>query len=162
MPDQQPSRSVGTSPFIVLPKSPDLDSLKPGEGYFRIRIVGAQVVIDRRFFRQPDRLVVTSEVELSVPPFQGAPVTSIHRIHPIKAGLAEQLGLTTTLVDVVPAIMDRVSVAIDFMLDSKNRFEPLARLINDGALSAVASLAPGGAAVAHVLTQLSKTSLSSS
>jgi hypothetical protein len=156
MANQQPSRSVGTSPLITIPKSSNLDSLKPGAGYFRMRILGAQVVIDRRFFRQPDQLVVTSEVELSVPPFQGAPVTSIHRIRPIKAGLPEQLGLTTTLVDLVPAIMDRVSVAIDFMLDSKNRFEPLARLINDGALSAVVSLAPGGAAAAHVLTRLSK------
>jgi hypothetical protein len=52
--------------------------------------------------------------------------------------------------------MEQVSIAVDFMLDSKNRFEPLARLVNDGALSVVVSLAPGAAAVAHALTSLSK------
>lgn len=156
MTNQQPGRSVGTTPLIAIPKAQHIDALGPGAGYFRIRILAAQALIDRRFFQRPEQLVVSSEVELSVPPFQGAPVTSLHRIRPIKAGLAEQLGLTTTLVDVVPTVMEHVSIAVDFMLDSRNRFEPLARLVNDGALSAVVSLAPGAAAVAHVLTDLSK------
>jgi hypothetical protein len=156
MANHQPSKSVGTAPWIVIPKSPDSDPLKPGAGYFRIQIIGTQAVIDRRLFRRPEQLVVTSSVELSVPPFKGAPVTSIHRIRPIKAGLAEQLGLAGTLVDIVPATMEHVSVAVDFMLDSKNQFEPLARLVNDGAFSVVVSLVPGVAAVAQALTGLSK------
>ena len=146
---------VGTTPMVSLDK-PNSRSLSPGEGYFRVRLHSAQAVFDGGLWRAAEQLVVTSNVELHSPPFDDAAVSAIHRVGRIQSGVPEQLGLTHDLVDLVPATMERLTVAVDFLVDTKSRFAPLLNVVNSGAFSAVVSFAPGGVAVAKSLTAVSK------
>jgi hypothetical protein len=73
----------------------------------------------------------------------------------LKLGTAEQLGISPTLVGLVPATMERITIAMDFLLDRENRLGRLARLANDDAFTSVLSLAPGAVAVAKSLASLS-------
>jgi hypothetical protein len=130
--------------------------LQPGKGYFRLRLHAAQAAIFGPFWQKAQQLMVTSEVRLFCPPFNGEPVQSIQRIRPLKQGAAEQLGLSPSLVDLTPAALDKVGIAIEFLLDRQNRLATLANVVNDDAFLSVVSLAPGAAAIAKVVGALSK------
>ena len=148
--------TLGTSPLIRLPKQVTPTPLEPGQGYFRLRLLSAQAAIFGPFWQQAQQLVVTSEVRLFCPPFNGEPVQSIQRIRPLKQGAAEQLGLSPALVDLMPATLDKLGIAIEFLLDRQNRLATLAKIVNDDAFLSVVSLAPGAAAAARAVGALSK------
>jgi hypothetical protein len=139
-----------------VPKEGTALTARPGDAYFLISIHAAQASTHGRFWERARQLVVTTEVTVNTPPFNAEPITSIHRIRPIALGKPEQLGLGATLVDLVPATMDRVSVVVEYTLDSENRLALLTDIANDAALTAVASLAPGAAAATKIVGGLSK------
>jgi hypothetical protein len=148
--------SLGTTPLIRVPKEGPALTARPGDAYFVIGVHAAQASAYGRFWERARQLVVTTEVTVNAPPFHAEPITSIHRIRPIAFGKPEQLGLGATLVDLVPATMDRVSVVVEYLLDSENRLALLTDIANEAALTAVASAAPGAAAVTKIVGGLSK------
>lgn len=147
--------TLGTSPLIRLPKAATPTPLQPGQGYFRVRLHSAQAAVFGPFWQQAQQLVVTSEVRLFCPPFNGEPLQSIQRIRPLKQGAAEQLGLSPDLVDLTPAAFDKLGIAVEFLLDRQNRLVTLAKIVNDESFLSVVSLAPGTAAVAKAIGDLS-------
>jgi len=151
-----PTLTLGTTPAIRLPKEATPSPLQPGQGYFRVRMHAAQAAIFGPFWQKSQQLVITSEVRLFCPPFNGEPVQSLQRIKPIKQGAAEQLGLSPSLVDLTPAALDKVGISVEFLLDRQNRLANLAQIVNDDAFLSVVSLAPGAAAVAKAVGALSK------
>src|SRR6266700_5167388 len=56
---------------------------------------------------------------------------AIQRSREVQRGRAEQLGLTSNLIGLVPAVMSRISISIEFILDKENRLAVLGGLIND-------------------------------
>ena len=148
--------TLGTTPAIRLPKEATPAPLQPGQGYFRVRMHAAQAAIFGPFWQKSQQLVVTSEVRLFCPPFNGEPVQSLQRIKPLKQGAAEQLGLSPSLVDLTPAALDKVGITVEFLLDRQNRLANLVQIVNDDAFLSVVSLAPGAAAAAKAVGALSK------
>jgi len=148
--------TLGTTPQIRLPKEQAGLPIKPGQGYFRVRLHAAQAAIFGPFWQKAEQLAVTSEVRLYCPPFEGTPLQSLQRIRPLRQGAPEQLGLSPNLVDLVPASFEKLSIAIEFLLDRRNRLVDLAKLANDDAFISVISLAPGAAAVAKAITMLTR------
>ena len=81
---------------------------------------------------------------------------AIQRTRPIRRGHAEQLGITTNLVSLVPATMTHVSVSVDFTVDVEDKLAALASLINDNSLTQALSLAPGAALTAVTIGTLAQ------
>ncbi len=148
--------TLGTTPVIRLPKAATPNPIQPGQGYFRLRLHSAQAAIFGPFWQKAQQLLVTSEVRLYMPPFNGEPIQSLQRVRSLKQGAVEQLGLNPNLIDLTPASLDKVSVDIDFLLDRQNRLVSLARLVNDDAFLSVISLAPGAVAVAKAIGGISR------
>ena len=132
--------------------------LAPGAGYFQIKIHGAQAASFGSFWEKAKGLVVTSEVTLRAPTFHGepTPTRSIHHVRTLKHGTPEQLGLSTLLVGLTPATVERVTIAIDYLLDQANRLAPLAGLINAEAFVTAFSLAPPAAAAATAISKIAE------
>jgi hypothetical protein len=147
--------TLGTTPCIKIPKEGN-GKLDKADLYFQVKIHSAQAVYFPGFWESAKQLVVTSEVKMNCPPFGDDALKSIHQIQPLKRESAQQLGLATTLIALTPATMDRVSIAIEYLLDQRNRLETMADLVNDDAFLSVISLAPGAAAVAKSIAVLSK------
>jgi hypothetical protein len=153
----QATTTIGTTPHIFLPKeSTSGDGVKFGEGYFRIRIAAAQAAVYGAFYQQNKHVMITSDVTLNCEPFGGAPLRNIQRIREVQKNTATQLGLASNLVDLTPATMERVTVGIEYLADTRNRFAMLIKLANDDAFLSVISLAPGVAAVAKQVTGLAE------
>jgi len=148
--------TLGTTPFIKIPKADVGTTSNSGEVYFQVKIHAAQAALFSSFLESPKQLVVTSEVRMNCPPFGDEPLKSIRQIRSLKRGTAQQLGLATTLIALTPGTMDRVSIAIEYLLDQQNRIEAMAELVNDDAFLSVISLAPGTAAVTKSIGMLSK------
>lgn len=148
------TETIGTTVPIYIPMDSAAAPVRPESGYFRIRIAAAQAAIFGPAWQQVVQLVVTSNVTLNCPPFGSAPLRSIHRVRELRKNAAVQLGLSADFVELTPAIMERLTIAVDFLLDTRNRFAVLAKLVNDDAFLSVISLAPGAAAVAKQVTNL--------
>ena len=74
----------------------------------------------------------------------------VHRMRSV------QLGLSTILIGLTPATMDKVTLSVDFILDTDDRLRALVKLIDSAAFTSALSLAPGAAAVASTISSLSK------
>lgn len=146
--------TLGTTSPIYVPKDLSAVPVLPESGYLRVRIVAAQAAIFGSAWQQAGQLVVTSDVTFNCPPFGNAPLRSIHRIRGLQKGVATQLGLANDLIDLTPAITERITLAVDFLLDTKSRFAVLAGLVNSDAFLSVISLAPGAVAVAKQVATL--------
>jgi hypothetical protein len=148
---------VGTTVPIFIPKTldqSDAGPVLPESGYFRVRIAAAQAAVFGSILQQTGPLVVMSDVTLNCPPFGNTQLRSIQRVRDVRNGAATQLGLAINLVDLTPAVMERLTLGVDFILDTKNRFAMLTGLANSDAFLSVVSLAPGAAAVAKQMAGL--------
>jgi hypothetical protein len=148
--------TTGTTPPIKISKGGTELTVKPGETYFLVKIHGAQAVFTGPFWETGKQLIVTSQVTINHPLLGNEPKRAIQRRRAIKKNQAEQLGLATNLVDLIPAVMDRVRISIEFMVDKKNQLAALAGLINDNTFVSAISLAPGAAAVCKTIGGLAQ------
>ena len=103
MMSNQATATLGTTPVIRLPKAATPNPIQPGQGYFRLRLHSAQAAIFGPFWQKAQQLLVTSEVRLYMPPFNGEPIQSLQRVRSLKQGAVEQLGLNPNLIDLTPA-----------------------------------------------------------
>lgn len=141
-----PYEMRGTTRVIPIANGKSGKPIQTGKDYFVIQIKNAQAVFTGRIWEQAKQLVVTSMVALG-----SQEARAIHRTRSIQKNRAEQLGLNSNIVDLVPATMDRVVVGVEFLLDKENRLAALANLINDNALVSMLSLSPPQAAAAKAV-----------
>ena len=148
--------TTGTTAPIRIPKDQGGQTIKKGEGYFLIKVHSAQAAFSGSFWEKARQLIVTSQVTVNHPAFGDDATRAIQQSRSVDKGKAEQLGLATNLVDLVPATMDQVYISIDFLLDKENRLASLTGLINDGAFVSAVSFVPGGPAVAKTVGKLAQ------
>jgi hypothetical protein len=148
---------IGTTEPIFIPRSRATPVTISGQKhYVTVRVVAAQCTFHGSILERPKTLVVTSQVGVDHPALDDEPLRAIQRSREIQRNTPVRLGLSPTLISLMPATMERVSISIEFIADVKNRLDPLAALINSDAFVSVASLAPGGAAAAKTLSGVSK------
>jgi len=152
----QPYASIGTSAPIFIPRDSDPKAVRPGQDYFFVRVHGAQAAFTGPIWQRVKRLIVVSQVNLNHPVLGPEGVHAIQRARDVKKEQAEQLGLNANLIELVPAVMPHISVAIEFILDQENRMAALANLINDDSFLAAVSLAPGASMVAKTVSGLAR------
>ncbi len=151
-----PTIGTTTTPFFV----PFMDSpmvAKTEQGYFRIQLYGAQAVFTGSILERAQRLAVMSQVNLHLDesqPLGEQDLRGILQYRQIEKNTAVQLGTSPTLVDFVPARMKRVSLTIEYLVDTQNYLRMLSGLISDKDLLATISLAPGAALVAEKVANL--------
>lgn len=152
---QPPYQPTGTTSPIYIPRVDDPPAVKPGENYFFVKIHGAQVAFYGSIWERVRQLLITSQVSLNHALLGPEPLRAIQRARAVQRRRAEKLGLSSNLIDLVPATMTHVSLSIDFVLDKENRLQALSGLINEDAFVTAISLAPGAAPVAKTLGSLS-------
>jgi len=148
--------TLGTTEPICLPSDANSRVAVPGESYFCLTVHSAQAAFTGPFWERALQLVVTSQVDLSQTLLGPGPCRAIQRSRRVVRNRAIKLGLRSNLINWAPAVMDHVSVSIDFHVDTENRLALLVNLINDDAFVAAVSLAPGAAAVARTISGLSQ------
>jgi hypothetical protein len=147
---------TGTTTPMFIGRESQRGAVEAGKSYFDVRIAAAQAYFDGRIWERARQLIVTSRVTLNHPMFGAEPINAIQRSRPIRRGATESLGLSSNLIQLVPATMTRVSVSVEFLVDKENRLAALGGLINDDAFLAAVSLAPGAALVAKTIAALSQ------
>jgi hypothetical protein len=147
-----PNASTGTRPTVFVPFATSSQPVRPAQDYFIVQVHGAQAAFRGSIWERVKALVVASQVNLNHPSFPEGGVRAIQRSREVKRGRAEQLGLGTNLVNLVPAIMPHISISIEFILDKENRLNALAGLINSDAFLAAVTMAPVGATVARTVS----------
>jgi hypothetical protein len=146
---------TGTTSPIYIPRTAGPVQVKPGD-YFWIKVHSAQAAFRGSFFEQIKQLVVTSKVNLNHPLLGNEDFHAIQRSREVKKNRAEQLGLSSNLVSLVPATMTHVSISIEFIIDKENSLAKLGNLVNDDTFLAAVSLAPGAVAVAKTVGGLAQ------
>lgn len=150
------SSSTGTTVPIFVSNKTDPAIVQPGATYFLIKIHAAQVVYKGNIWQKAKQVAITSQVNLNSPILGNHPITAIQQYRSIKSGQREQLGLAANLVSLVPATMERVTLSIDFLVDTSNRLFALSNLINDKTFISDISFVPGVAAVAQQVGSISQ------
>jgi len=146
---------LGTSAPIFIARGGG-EPVRSGRDYFFVQIAGAQATFAGSIWERVKNLIVVSQVDLNHTVLGSGGVKAIQRLREVKHGRAEQLGLSTNLVELVPAVMSHVSLSIEFILDKESRLAPLTSLINDNNFLAAVSLAPGAAIVAKTVSGLAQ------
>jgi hypothetical protein len=154
--DPKPHASIGTSHPIFIPRDSGPKAVRSGRDYFFVQVHGAQVAFTGPFWERVKRLIVVSQVNLNHPALGPEGVRAIQRSRDVKKEKAEQLGLNSNLIELVPAVMTHVSVSIAFILDKENHMTALTSLINDDSFLAAVSLAPGTSIVAKTVSRLAQ------
>jgi hypothetical protein len=101
-------------------------------------------------------MVVVSQVKLNHSILGTEGLRAVQRSREVKKDVAEQLGLSPNLIELVPAVMPSISISLEFILDKENRLATLTGLINDDSFLAAASFAPGALAVAKTVSGLAQ------
>jgi hypothetical protein len=155
---QPPTRAnVGTLGPIFVPhpagQAPRVGTVSRGDGYFLIRVHSAQAAYWGSawgtFWNPARRVLVTSQVDLY--PRTSQSIRGIQVARRIRRKQAVQLGLRSNLIDLVPATLERVSIAFDFVLDRKDRLKALSEAINESVFRGALSLAEPTLATARAL-----------
>ena len=146
---------TGTTSPIYIPRTAGPVQVNPGD-YFWIKVHSAQAAFRGSFFEQIKQLVVTSKVNLNHPLLGNEDFHAIQRSREVKKNRAEQLGLSSNLVSLVPATMSHVSISIEFIIDKENSLAKMGNLVNDDSFLAAVSLAPGAVAVAKTVGGLAQ------
>jgi hypothetical protein len=145
----------GTSSAIFVPRDSKSFTVRPGEGYFTVRLHGIQVLFQGRIWESAKNCLVTTKVDLHHSIIEGA-ITSLQQTVAISNNKPIQLGLNVNLIDLVPAVMPKITISIDLLVDRKNQLSLLANLINTDAFLSTISLAPGHALIAKTLSGLTQ------
>ena len=149
-------RTTGTTSPIFVPQTDSPATVRFGEKYFFVQIVGAQAAFTGSVWDRVKSLIVTSQVNLNHPVLGNESVSAIRRSIEVQRNRAEQLGMSPNLIKLVPATMTNVTLSIEFVLDKENQLAKLAGLINTDAFLSVISLAPGAATAARAIGGLSQ------
>jgi hypothetical protein len=151
----KPRPVTGTTAPIYIPRPDGSDSIRPGKDYFLIQVGAAQAAFVGSVWERVKALLVISQINL-----QGGDidhnVRAIQRSRVVQRQRTELLGLQPNLVDLVPAVMPRVSISVEFVLDRQNRMEALTGLINNDSFLAAVSLAPGALAATKIVGGLAQ------
>jgi hypothetical protein len=148
--------SIGTSAPIFIPSTYPPDPVKVGSDYFSIRICAAQVAFVGSIWTKVNNVLVSSQVNLHYPTLGDRSLRSLQQTRAVKPRADEQLGLAVNLVDLTPAVMPQVAIALDFHLDKENRLAKLGSLVNKESFSAALSLAPGSIVIAKTISALAE------
>lgn len=151
-----PYETTGTTTPIFIKHGRGAQSVQPGQDYFLVRIHSAQAAFYGSIWQKDAQLLIASQVNLHHPALGSEPLYALRQSRPVERQQAIQLGLRPNLINLVPAVMDRVSLSVDFILDSENRLHDLAALINDESFLAVVSLAPTGVVAAKIVAGLAQ------
>jgi hypothetical protein len=136
VPKTAPRATFGTAGPVHVPypegAEPAVARLGPDGGYFLLRIHSAQAAYTGtawgNFWRPSKQLLVTSRVQLH--PVVREALGGIQVARRLRGNQVLQLGLRPNLIDLVPTTVERVSVALEFLLDRKDRLKALAGAIN--------------------------------
>jgi hypothetical protein len=145
---------IGTSTPYFVPRGQNPTLVRAGKDYFIIQIHGAQVAFKGSIWQRVKNLVVTTQVNLDHPLLGEGSLKAIQHTRKVEPNHAEQLGLRSNLVKMVPAVMTRVNLSVEFILDKENTLRNLSDLINNGDFLATISLATGTAIVAKTVSSL--------
>ncbi|MGB0386229.1 MAG: hypothetical protein ACPGWR_15580 [Ardenticatenaceae bacterium] len=151
--------TTGTTSPIYIPRDASQTSPKtvcPGESYFYVKIKDAQAAFTGPIWERVPRLIVTSKVSLNHPRLGKEPMLSIQRSREVRRHQAQKLGLSPNLINLVPAVMTHISIAVEFVLDKENRLFDMAALINHSSFLSAVSLAPNAAVAALTIGALSE------
>ncbi|VTR92023.1 unnamed protein product [Gemmata massiliana] len=153
---------VGTIGPIYASHNPDARDPEPvirDEEYFLVRVHSAQASYKgtwwTRLRSRVRHVVVTSQVTLK----RNQPAEAFQHIQvvrPIRPREAVQLGLRPNLIDLVPAVVERVSVKFGLVLDQEDRLEKLTAGINGSGFLSTLSLAEPTLAAARAVAGVSK------
>ena len=143
------------SKFIPRDKT-DQQIVESGKNYFIVKIHTAQASFTAPFYQKINRLIVTSKIVLNHPILGTKPINALQFSREVEKNTPQKLGTTKNLINFVPAIMETVSISLDFLLDTHNRFASLAKLINAGAFVTEISLGAGAAATAKTVSDISQ------
>lgn len=150
-----PYMKTGTTAPIYVPRNNASRPVRPGE-YFIVKVLHAQAAFRGSIWQTVRQLLVTSKINLNHPLLGNEEFFGLQRSRQVKREEAVQLGLSSNLISLVPATMDRVSVSFEYVLDIENNLAKLGSLINDDSFLAVVSLAPGATAVAKTISSLAQ------
>ena len=114
---------AGTTSPIFVAGEPESPWVQPGEYFWYPD--SAEAAFRGSIFEKAKQLVITSRVNLHHAALGNEEVYAIQRSRAVKKNQAEQLGLSTNLVSLVPATMSHVSVSIEFLLDKENHLAEL-------------------------------------
>jgi hypothetical protein len=148
--------SLGTTAPIFVPRSGSVETVRPGKDYLYVQIAGAQAAFRGSVFTRARRLIVASTVSVSRAGLLKDTLQSIQRSRAVRSGTAENLGIRSNLIGLVPAVMTDFSMSIDYLLDQEDRIAALAGVINDNAFQSTLSLAPGAGMVAKAVSDLAQ------
>jgi hypothetical protein len=143
------------SPKFVPRDSNPPKIVSPGKSYFIVKIHSAQIDFSAPIWQQAQRLVVTSSVSLNHPVLGTEPIRALQFSREVQKKIPQKLGTSKNIIDFVPAIMNHVSISIDFIMDVQNQLANLSGMINAGAFVASISLGPGAAVAAKTVSEIS-------
>lgn len=147
--------STGTTSLVEVEKLAG-PVIKPGEGYFTVKVFTAQVAFQGSIWQSTRRVIVASKAVANHPLLDREPYVALQASREVQKGASVKLGLSPVLISLTPATMDRVSLSLEFILDSENRLSQLTKLIDDEKFTSALSLAPGALAAAKTVSTLAK------
>ena len=150
-----PYPPTGTTTPIYIAKSSASKAVRPGE-YFIVKVHQAQAAFRGSGWQRAKQLLVTSKVNYNHPVLGREEIYGLQRKRKVERQQDVSLGLSSNLISLVPAIMDHVSISIEFVLDLENHLAKIGTLINNEDFLAVVSLAPGASAVAKTVSGLAQ------
>ncbi len=151
-----PSIGTNATPYYIPPKN-EPDITFTNQGYFAIQVYGAQAAFTGKFWQASTQLVVTSQVNLHLGgqhPLGDQNLQAILAYRALTKNNATQLGFSPMLIDFVPATMKRLSISIQYLVDTSNSFAKLVSLIDNKDLLSMVSLAPVAAIAAQTIGML--------
>lgn len=151
-----PNVSLGATPPIFVQRDEAPAAVQPGKDYFYVKIKSAQVAYRGSIWTRTKRLIVASTVSASRPGLIIESLKSIQTSRVVRSDTAVNLGISTTLIKLVPAVMTDFTISIDFILDQQDRLAALATLINEDTFQSALSLAPVAGEVARTVSGLAQ------
>lgn len=153
-----PTIGTNSTPYYVPPQGKP-EVAQTDRGYFYVQVYGAQAAFTGPWWIGAQNLAITSQVNLHLGDqhdLGDQDLRSILQYRALDKNMAVQLGFSPMLVDFVPAKMKKVSVSVEYLVDTKNYLRDVVGLITDKDLLSTISLAPGAAMVAKTLGGLAE------
>lgn len=123
--------------------------------YLLFRLHDVYVSTDNSFFKHIDTILLRSKLDIKSPERINYEFTGLQTIREKQSG--GNLGLSKNLSQLLPAVMDVVTISVDLITNKKNYLAMLNNLVNDQALlSTIASFMPGAGIVAQAIGEISE------
>ena len=154
-----PTIGTNPTPYYIPPKD-TAEVAQTNHGYFYIQVYGAQAAFVGPWWIGAQNLTVISQVNLHLgeqyTDLGDQDLRSILQCRKLSKNTAVQLGFSPIIVDFVPAKMKKVSISIEYLVNTQNYLKDIVGLITDKDLLATVSLAPGAAMVAKTVGRLAE------